>query len=101
VVGMVKKPGTVDAIEGNGLRDLISKAGGTLPNADKTKVRIFTPGIAQPRVVNLDQIELGYSGDIPIKPGARIEVTNNRGRLDDNTVKIAAGAAVLLFLLGR
>jgi hypothetical protein len=63
-------------------------------------VKLFMAGQTQPRIVNFTQIELGYSGDVPMKPGSRIEVVRRNGGSDTGW-KVAAGAVLLFFLLGR
>lgn len=100
VGGEVKRPGTVELLEGQGVSAAIREAGGFGPHAAKDRVRLFVAGQTQPRIVNFTQIELGYSGDIPLKAGSRIEVQRAGGGSDTGW-KVAAGAVLLFFLLGR
>lgn len=99
VNGNVRNPGPVEILEGQGMVAAIQGAGGFGPHAAKDRVKLFVAGQTQPRIVNFSQIELGYSGDVPVKAGSRIEV--GKAASSDNGWKIAAGAVLLIFLLGR
>ncbi len=70
VVGAVQKPGVVPYEQGLTLIQAIGKAGGTLPEADTTKITLKRAQSAQPETINLNTLQ----GDIPLQPGDQITV---------------------------
>ena len=101
VSGGVKHPGMVAVYAGSKLSDLIERAGGLERGADASRVKISSPDQATASVVDFDAIDKGYTGDFILKPGMKVEVPSRHSLGNDQTIKYAAGAAVLLFLLGR
>ena len=101
VEGAVGRPGLIEVHEGMKLTEVLKRAGGMSANASRDRIQIATgPDDKKPKVVNVEDILLGYSGDVNVKPGQRIIVPEGKKGLGRD-VKIAAGAAVLLFLFGR
>lgn len=101
VEGAVQRPGVQQVQEGIKLTELLRLAGGMDANAVREKVLIKSgPDDKKPRVVDVEQILLGYSGDVIIRPGQSVFVTPGR-KVNHGNVRLAAGAAVLLFLFGR
>lgn len=101
VEGAVGRPGIVEVHEGMKLTEVLKLAGGMSPHANRDRVQIAAgPEDKKPKVINVEDILLGYTGDVLIKPGQRVIVPAGKKGISQN-VKIAAGAAVLLFLFGR
>lgn len=99
--GAVQRPGRLEYTDTLTLSQAVREAGGLAEWADARRVAIFNPGQTEkPRIVNLDDISRGYTGDVVLEPGQRIEVAGGR-RDRSRTARLAAGAAVLLFILGR
>lgn len=61
VYGQVRQPGPIDLKEGDRLLDVLARAGGLLPNADKGKATVMRQGSAQPLTLDLEAI---YKGDL-------------------------------------
>jgi polysaccharide export outer membrane protein len=59
--GAVKLPGSSTLKPGDRLLDLIARAGGLLPNADKAKATLMRAGVALPMALDLEAI---YKGDL-------------------------------------
>ncbi len=98
--GFVRSAGDVELTEGSTLTEALKTAGGATEDADLSKVRVYMPDSEKPRVIDLNEISQGYTGDVDMRKGMRIEVPNKRGKLSNATVRTAAGAAILFFLVG-
>jgi polysaccharide export outer membrane protein len=70
VLGAVRAPGAFDYENARTLIQAIGKAGGTLPEADTTRIQIRRANQAEPIPVNLNTIQ----GDIELQPGDQITV---------------------------
>jgi polysaccharide export outer membrane protein len=70
VLGAVRAPGAFDYENARTLIQAIGKAGGTLPEADTTRIQIRRANQAEPIPVNLNTIQ----GDIELQPGDQINV---------------------------
>jgi protein involved in polysaccharide export with SLBB domain len=70
VLGAVRAPGAFDYENARTLIQAIGKAGGTLPEADTTRIQIRRANQAEPILVNLNTIQ----GDIELQPGDQINV---------------------------
>jgi polysaccharide export outer membrane protein len=70
VLGAVRAPGAFDYESARTLIQAIGKAGGTLPEADTTRIQIRRANQAEPIPVNLNTIQ----GDIELQPGDQINV---------------------------
>jgi polysaccharide export outer membrane protein len=70
VLGAVRAPGAFDYEGARTLIQAIGKAGGTLPEADTTRIQIRRANQAEPIPVNLNTIQ----GDIELQPGDQINV---------------------------
>jgi polysaccharide export outer membrane protein len=70
VLGAVRSPGAFDYESARTLIQAIGKAGGTLPEADTTRIQIRRANQAEPIPVNLNTIQ----GDIELQPGDQINV---------------------------
>jgi polysaccharide export outer membrane protein len=70
VLGAVRAPGAFDYEGARTLIQAIGKAGGTLPEADTTRIQIRRANQAEPIPVNLNTIQ----GDIELQPGDQITV---------------------------
>jgi polysaccharide export outer membrane protein len=70
VLGAVRTPGAFDYESARTLIQAIGKAGGTLPEADTTRIQIRRANQAEPLPVNLNTIQ----GDIELQPGDQITV---------------------------
>jgi polysaccharide export outer membrane protein len=70
VLGAVRAPGAFDYESVRTLIQAIGKAGGTLPEADTTRIQIRRANQAEPIPVNLNTIQ----GDIELQPGDQINV---------------------------
>lgn len=101
VEGAVNRPGLLQVQEGIKLTELLREAGGLKGNAARDRILIAKgEDDKRPRSISLEAILLGYSGDVIVRPGDRVIVQANRGG-PNRDVRMAAGAAVLLFLFGR
>lgn len=106
LLGALQQTGPIAYRNGMTLTDAIKEAGGFTDKARIDKVKILTPGNIKPREVNYRDIELKYTGDILLKPGQTIEVGGPQvqkiaGIPQSSTTKLAAGAVLIAFLLGR
>jgi polysaccharide export outer membrane protein len=70
VVGAVQRPGSFPYEAGMTLLGAIGKAGGTLPEADTSKITLKRADATTPEVVNLNTLQ----SDIPLQPGDQITV---------------------------
>ncbi len=70
VLGAVQKPGVVPYEQGLTLVGAIGKAGGTLPEADTTKITLKRADATSTQTINLNTLQ----GDIPLQPGDQITV---------------------------
>jgi polysaccharide export outer membrane protein len=70
VLGAVRSPGSFDHNDARTLIQALGKAGGTLPEADTTRIQIRRANQAEPIAVNLNTI----TGDIDLQPGDQITV---------------------------
>jgi protein involved in polysaccharide export with SLBB domain len=70
VLGAVRAPGAFDYESARTLIQAIGKAGGTLPEADTTRIQIRRANQPEPISVNLNTIQ----GDIELQPGDQITV---------------------------
>ncbi|MGQ9657956.1 MAG: SLBB domain-containing protein [Fimbriimonadales bacterium] len=70
VLGAVRSPGAFDFNDARTLITAIGKAGGTLPEADMTRVQIRRANQAEPIIVNLNTI----TGDVNLQPGDQVTV---------------------------
>ena len=70
VLGAVRTPGAFDHNDARTLIQALGKAGGTLPEADTTRIQIRRANQAEPIAVNLNTI----TGDIDLQPGDQITV---------------------------
>lgn len=70
VLGAVRSPGAFDFDGARTLITAIGKAGGTLPEADMTRVQIRRANQAEPIIVNLNTI----TGDVNLQPGDQVTV---------------------------
>jgi len=70
VLGAVRAPGAFDYENARTLIQAIGKAGGTLPEADTTRIQIRRANQAEPIPVNLNTIQ----GDVELQPGDQINV---------------------------
>jgi protein involved in polysaccharide export with SLBB domain len=70
VLGAVRSPGAFDYDDARTLIQALGKAGGTLPEADTTRIQIRRANQAEPIAVNLNTI----TGDIDLQPGDQITV---------------------------
>jgi polysaccharide export outer membrane protein len=76
VSGLVRQPGAYDLKEPLTLLSAISLAGGVLPEADTTQVKLIRniDGKTYIQKINIDKIMNNTSPDIPLKPNDKIEV---------------------------
>jgi len=70
VLGAVRTPGALDYEQARTLTQAIGKAGGTLPEADLTRIQIRRAHQADPILVNLNTLQR----DIDLQPGDQISV---------------------------
>ncbi len=70
VLGAVRSPGTYPLSEASTLLEAITRAGGTLPDADTAQVTLRRADQADPTRINLNTL----TGDIPLQPGDQITV---------------------------
>jgi len=70
VLGAVRTPGALDYEQARTLIQAIGKAGGTLPEADITRIQIRRVNQADPILVNLNALQL----DLDLQPGDQISV---------------------------
>jgi len=70
VLGAVRTPGAFEYESARTLIQAIGKAGGTLPEADTTRIQIRRANQAEPIPVNLNTIQ----GDVELQPGDQINV---------------------------
>lgn len=70
VLGAVRSPGAYEHSEAGTLIAALGKAGGTLPEADTTRIQIRRPDRAEPITVNLNTLQ----GDVPLQPGDQVNV---------------------------
>jgi protein involved in polysaccharide export with SLBB domain len=70
VLGAVRAPGAFDYESARTLIQAIGKAGGTLPEADTTRIQIRRANQAEPIPINLNTLQ----GDIELQPGDQITV---------------------------
>lgn len=70
VLGAVRTPGAFDYESARTLIQAIGKAGGTLPEADTTRIQIRRANQAEPILVDLNRIQ----GDLELQPGDQITV---------------------------
>lgn len=70
VLGAVRSPGAFDYNDARTLIQALGKAGGTLPEADTTRIQIRRANQNEPIAVNLNTI----TGDIDLQPGDQITV---------------------------
>ncbi len=106
VLGSIEQPGPIAFRVGMTLTEAIKEAGGFRDGARTDRIKILTPGNVKPREVNFRDIELRYTGDIVLKAGQTIEIAGPRGEVvaglpKTNTTRLAAGAVIIAFLLGR
>lgn len=101
VSGSVHKAGRIPFSPGMRLSDAVRLAGGFVDGARKNRITVLSTGNIPPRTVNFEDIELGYTGDLMLKPGQTIEVDGPLpSALSSQATRKAGIAAVLLFLLG-
>ncbi len=70
VLGAVPKPGVVLYEQGLTFIQAIGKAGGTLPEADTTRITLKRANAPTPQSIDLNTLQ----GDIPLQPGDQITV---------------------------
>lgn len=70
VLGAVRAPGAFDYESARTLIQALGKAGGTLPEADTTRIQIRRANQAEPIPINLNTLQ----GDIELQPGDQITV---------------------------
>ncbi|MBS1708337.1 MAG: SLBB domain-containing protein [Armatimonadetes bacterium] len=100
IEGFVRKTGDVELTEGMTLTEALKVAGGTTNEADTSKLKVFLPGSDKPRVIDVNDIDAGYMGDLVMQKGTRIQVPDRKGKIDSKTLRTAGAAAFLLFLVG-
>lgn len=107
VIGSVNKPGPIPFTRGMTMSQAIAAAGGFIDGAKKDRLSLLTPNNTKPRSVDFTEIELRYRGDIVLKPGQTIEVPGPKGTVAmtpetrAKVTRMAAGAAILVFLFGQ
>lgn len=104
VDGSVKRPGRYEIEEGTKLSAVIKLAGGFNEGARTDKIKIYSTGNEKPREIKYEDIELGYRGDIELKPGQTIEIpgprTTEAAIPFGPKTRTIAGALAILFLIG-
>lgn len=103
VDGSVKRPGRYEIEEGTKLSDVIKLAGGFNEGARSDKIKIYSTDNEKPREIKYEEIELGYRGDIELRPGQTIEVPGPRVEANlpfGPKARTIAGALAFLFLIG-
>ncbi|MCS6924032.1 MAG: SLBB domain-containing protein, partial [Fimbriimonadales bacterium] len=70
VLGAVRSPGSFDHSEAKTLIQALGKAGGTLPEADTSRIQIRRANQAEPLSVNLNTLQ----GDVELQPGDQVTV---------------------------
>ncbi len=101
VFGAVRSEGYFLFTPGMRLADAVRAAGGPGPGASLRRVRVFREGAEKrPLVVDFEDIERGFAGDVPLQPGDRIEVPGRGGRRAVSATT-AVGVAALWAFLGR
>lgn len=98
--GEVARPGTVVYTEGMTLSKAIKDAGGPTNSADIAKISLATKASKTVYTYNLNQINQGYAGDVPLAPGDQIMVPKKSGRRT-NPLMIAAGVVFMIFFISR
>jgi len=102
ITGGVKNPGLVPFTSGMTLTKAVQMTGGLLPGVKGNKVKILrtTDGRMQGKTYDLKRILEGYSGDVELKVGDRIEVDQPLRRSGNNDIVRVAAGILLIFLLG-
>ncbi|MCW5936099.1 MAG: SLBB domain-containing protein [Fimbriimonadaceae bacterium] len=101
VKGAVRKPGYLVLQPGMMLSQAIRAAGGLSTKARPDRVQIISATEGEkPRTVNFAEIQQGYMGDIPLKPGEQVVVAGPPTR-NGTPLAIIAGAGVLWYVIGR
>lgn len=70
VLGAVRSPGSFEHREAGTLITALGKAGGTLPEADTSRIQIRRADRAEPITVNLNTLQ----GDVALQPGDQVNV---------------------------
>lgn len=98
VSGEVVTPRALEVGQGIGLAQAIQQAGGLTPRARLDKVRVI-PEAGKSSTYDLRPIQQGLKGDVPLKPGDRVEVMA-KGR-SEKDARLALGIGLILLLFGR
>ncbi len=99
VQGAVRNPGFFVVEDGMKLSQLIAAAGGILPKGRADRVQV-TSGTEKPREVNFMDIEQGFMGDVPIRPGDKVVVPGPKGP-NVAPFRVAGGFAAFMLLFNR
>lgn len=103
VLGRVERPGQVEFRDGMTLTQALADAGGINENQGVEKVAVYSgddAGMKRPVIYNLDKIMRGFSGDVPLNPGDRVEAIG-RKQHGPNGLKLFIIAAIILLLTGH
>lgn len=103
VLGNVARPGPVEYRDGMTLTQALADAGGLVRASGTEKVAIFNaedPTMKKAVTYNIDRIMQGLSGDVPLKPGDRVEAMHT-GQRNPKGFLLFTVATILIFLMGR
>lgn len=103
VLGNVARPGPVEYRDGMTLTQALADAGGLVRASGTEKVAVFNaedPSMKKAVTYNIDRIMQGLSGDVPLKPGDRVEAMHT-GQRNPKGFLLFTVAAILIFLMGR
>ncbi len=100
VSGAVNNPGFVVLDSQNTLTETLKSAGGLATGGQSTKIEIRSQGQKKPRIVNFDDVQQGFMGDIKLKAGDEVFVPG-KNKNDKMRTRAIAGAALVWFLFGR
>lgn len=98
VEGGVSNPGSVTYSDGMMLSQAVNAAGGTVKGAKINKVKLITPSGKQASV-DLEKIQRGMMGDIPIEPGDRI-VIGNPSKRTPSLLQAVGGVLIGILIFG-